>query len=97
MDFELTEEQQLALDSWRRFIERDIRPISDDYRDTLIPKEVAHELLQMGAQYGMCCAGLGEADGGLGLDILTSGLISEELARISPISPESASSARVSR
>jgi alkylation response protein AidB-like acyl-CoA dehydrogenase len=38
----------------------------------------------MGAEYGMCCAGVPEADGGLGLDILTSGLISEELARISP-------------
>jgi alkylation response protein AidB-like acyl-CoA dehydrogenase len=84
MDFELTEEQQLALDSWRGFLERDIRPLTDECLDRLIPKEAALRLLQMGAQYGMCCAGVPEADGGLGLDILTSGLISEELARVSP-------------
>ncbi len=84
MNFELTEEQQIAVDSWRGFLEREMRPITDQYLDNAIPKDVTHKLLKMGADYGMCCAGVGEADGGLGLDILTSGLISEELARVSP-------------
>ena len=84
MDFELTEEQQLAVDSWRGVLERDIRPIINQYLDGAIPKEVTHQLLRLGAQYGMCCAEVGEADGGLGLDMLTSGLISEELSRVSP-------------
>jgi alkylation response protein AidB-like acyl-CoA dehydrogenase len=84
MNFELTHEQVLALDSWRGFLEREIRPITDQYLDQQIPKEVTHKLLRMGSDYGMCCAEISEADGGLGLDILTSGLISEELSRISP-------------
>ncbi len=97
MDFDLTEEQRLAVDSWRRFLEREIRPIITEYLDTLIPKDVTHQLLRMGAEYGMCCAEVAEEDGGLGLDILTSGLISEELARVSPTWPGSASSPRGSR
>jgi alkylation response protein AidB-like acyl-CoA dehydrogenase len=84
MNFELTEEQQIAVDSWRGFLQREMRPITDAYLDAAIPKDVTHKLLKMGADYGMCRAGVPEADGGLGLDILTSGLISEELARVSP-------------
>ena len=84
MDFELTEEQQLAVASWRGFIEREIRPIITEYQDGSIPKDVTHRLLKMGADYGMCCAEIPEADGGLGLDFFTSGLITEALARVSP-------------
>lgn len=84
MDFELSEEQRLAVDSWRGFLEREIRPIVDRYLDAPIPKDVTHQLLRMGAAYGMCCAEIPEADGGLGLEFLTSGLISEELSRVSP-------------
>jgi alkylation response protein AidB-like acyl-CoA dehydrogenase len=84
MDFELAEEQRLAVDSWRGFLEREIRPIIEEYLDVSIPKDVTHKLLRMGSDYGMCCAEIPIADGGLGLDILTSGLISEELSRVSP-------------
>lgn len=84
MDFNLSEEQQIAVESWRGFLEREIRPIVEKYYDTDIPKDVTHKLLKMGVDYGMCCSEIPEADGGLGLDMLTSGLISEELSRISP-------------
>jgi len=84
MDFELTEEQRLALDSWRGVLEREVRPVITKYLDGAIPKDVTHDLLRLGAQYGMCCAEIPEEDGGLGLDFLTSGLITEELARVSP-------------
>ena len=84
MDFELAEEQRLAVDSWRGVLEQEIRPIVDEYLDRAIPKDVTHRLLRIGVEYGMCCAEVPEADGGLGLDFLTSGLISEELSRVSP-------------
>lgn len=84
MDFDLTKEQRLAVGSWRGVIEREIRPVVVKYLDAAIPKDVTHDLLRIGAQYGMCCAEIPEADGGLGLDFLTSGLITEELARVSP-------------
>jgi alkylation response protein AidB-like acyl-CoA dehydrogenase len=84
MDFELTEEQRLAVASWRGFLERDIRPIITKYLDGDIPKDVTHQLLTWGADFGMCCAEISEADGGLGLDYFMSGLITEEAARVSP-------------
>ncbi len=84
MDFELSEEQRLAVDGWRGVLEREFRPVITEYLDGSIPKDVTHRLLRIGAEYGMCCAEVPEADGGLGLDILTSGLISEELSRVSP-------------
>ena len=84
MDFELTEEQRLLVHSWRGFLERDVRPIVTQYLDMSIPKDVTHQLLRKGVDYGLCCSEIPEADGGLGLDMLISGLITEELARVSP-------------
>lgn len=84
MDFAPSEEQKLALDAWKRVIERDVAPITAQYRDEIIPKEAAHALLKIMAEYGVGCGWVGEADGGLGLDFLTSGLLYEELSRVSP-------------
>ncbi|HEX7075378.1 MAG TPA: acyl-CoA dehydrogenase family protein [Hyphomicrobiaceae bacterium] len=84
MDFDLSEEQRMALDAWRRFIDRDIRPITAEYRDTLIPAPVLKKLLGMTAEYGVGCGWVPEDGGGAGLDFLTSGLLYEELARVSP-------------
>jgi alkylation response protein AidB-like acyl-CoA dehydrogenase len=84
MDFALSDEQQLALDSWRRVIQRDVAPVTARYRDTIIAKEAAHALLKITGQYGVGCGWVGEDDGGLGLDFLTSGMLFEELSRVSP-------------
>lgn len=84
MDFDPSEEQALALDAWRRLLERDVRPKVEPYRDELIPKALAHELLAAIAPYGAGTGWIGEEDGGLGLDFVTSGLLYEELARVSP-------------
>jgi alkylation response protein AidB-like acyl-CoA dehydrogenase len=84
MDFEPTEEQRLALDGWERFVRRDIAPITERYRDETIPKEVAHELLRRSIPYGVGAGWVPEDAGGIGLDFLTSGLLYEALARVSP-------------
>lgn len=84
MDFDLSEEQRIALDGWRRFLERDVRPKIESLGEDLIPKPLAQELLGMTTQYGVGCGWVGEQDGGLGLDFVTSGLLYEELARVSP-------------
>jgi alkylation response protein AidB-like acyl-CoA dehydrogenase len=84
VDFALTEDQRIALDGWRRLIDRDIAPVTARYQDSIIPKEVAHELLRTTRDYGVGCGWVGEQDGGLGLDFLTSGLLYEELSRVSP-------------
>ena len=84
MDFDLTEEQSIALDGWRRFLERDVRPRLASHGDGLIPGQLARELLGLTGQYGVGCGWVAESEGGLGLDFLTSGLLYEELSRISP-------------
>lgn len=84
MNFDLTEEQALALDAWERLLERDIKPKVAPYRDTIIPKDVAQDLLALTGEYGVGSGWVPEEDGGLGLDFVTSGLLYEALARISP-------------
>jgi alkylation response protein AidB-like acyl-CoA dehydrogenase len=84
MDFALSDEQRLALDAWRRVIERDVAPVMAQYRDKVIDKQAAHALLKIAGQYGVGCGWVGEDDGGLGLDYLTSGMLFEELSRVSP-------------
>ena len=84
MDFALSEEQRIALDAWRRVIERDIAPVTARYKDEVIPKEAAHALLRIAGEYGVGRGWVAEDDGGLGLDFLTSGLLYEELSRVSP-------------
>lgn len=84
MDFALSEEQRIALDAWRRVIERDIAPVTARYKDEVIPKEAAHALLRIAGEYGVGRGWVGEDDGGLGVDFLTSGLLYEELSRVSP-------------
>jgi acyl-CoA dehydrogenase len=84
VDFALSEEQRIALDAWRRVIERDIAPVTARYKDEVIPKEAAHALLRIAGEYGVGRGWVGEDDGGLGVDFLTSGLLYEELSRVSP-------------
>jgi acyl-CoA dehydrogenase len=84
MDFELNEEQRLLLESWRRFVQQKIKPHTQRYLDELIPRELARELLQQSVPFGICGGGVPEQDGGMGLDILTSGLLIEALAQVSP-------------
>ena len=84
MDFRLTEDQQIAVDSFRRFAGDEIRPFNDRYVDECVPKEDLLPLLVRLAEFGVG-NGLGPAEhGGLELDPLTVGLLFEELARVSP-------------
>ncbi|WP_291295435.1 acyl-CoA dehydrogenase family protein [Elioraea sp.] len=83
MDFSLTEEQRVGVDGWSRFVQKHIKPITDQHRDALIPAPVLKRLLGMTAAYGVGCGWVPEDGGGLGLDFLTSGLLYEELSRVS--------------
>ncbi|MBI3993688.1 MAG: acyl-CoA/acyl-ACP dehydrogenase [Candidatus Lambdaproteobacteria bacterium] len=84
MDFDLSEEQRLAVDAARRFLEQDIRPYAEQYRDTVVPKPVMHELLRKIVPFGYIVGSIPERDGGMGLPVLTSGLLYEQLFRVFP-------------
>lgn len=84
MQFEPSEEQTMAVDGWRRAIERDIAPLVRDHRDTPFTREAAVAVLQAMVPYGVGSGWVPEEGGGMGLDFLTSGLLFEELSKVSP-------------
>jgi alkylation response protein AidB-like acyl-CoA dehydrogenase len=84
MDFALSDDQRVVLDEWRKAIARDIVPVTTQYSDQTIPKDVAHNLLKKTGAFGVGNGWVAEDGGGLGLDFLTSGLLYEELSRHSP-------------
>jgi alkylation response protein AidB-like acyl-CoA dehydrogenase len=84
MNFELSEEHRLALDSWAKFVEHEIYPIAQRFHGEVFPPEIAHQLLQLMAPYGVGNGWVPEDGGGMGYDYFTSGLLFEQLARFSP-------------
>jgi alkylation response protein AidB-like acyl-CoA dehydrogenase len=84
VDFEPTEDQRIALDGWRKIVARDLAPIANKYRDNAFPKGVAHALLKIMTSYGIGSGWVPANGGGMEVDFLTSGLLFEELSRVSP-------------
>ena len=83
MDFSLSEEQNILLDSLDKFCRNEIQPQVEEWdrqkvlRDPAVLKELFHKLQPFGA----LSAPVPEKYGGMGLDYLTTGLISEKLAQ----------------
>ena len=84
MNFEASDEQKLAVESFHRYLARDIAPIVAAQNGSVFPKPIAHRLLSALCDYGVGNGWVPESGGGLGLDYISSGLLYEELARISP-------------
>jgi len=82
--FEPSPEDRLAVDGLRRMIERELAPIATRHRDEVFPKQVAHELLGLLSRHGIGGGWVPEEGGGLGLGFVSSGLLYEELSRVSP-------------
>ncbi|WP_296129323.1 acyl-CoA dehydrogenase family protein [Pseudomonas sp. Ga0074129] len=77
MDFELTEEQRLLVDSARAFASKELAPHAADWdRNHHFPVEV----IKRAAEQGYLALYLKEEDGGLGLSRLSSSLIFEQLS-----------------
>ena len=84
MQFSPTEEQELAVDSFARFLQAEITPIVEEYRDGKIPKEAMLEALRLLLPFGMGNGLVAEELGGFGFDEITVGLLFEQLAMVSP-------------
>lgn len=83
MDFNPSEEQVMAVDAWRKAIRREVEPVTRQYLDRPIPAEALKGLLKITTQFGVGNGWVGEDDGGLGLDFVTSGLLYEALSEVS--------------
>ncbi len=84
MDFTLTEEQQMIVDTLGKYAENELKPIARQYRDQLIPKEKMLEVQQGLLDFGVGVGVVSEELGGMGLDAVTMGLLQFEVARASP-------------
>ena len=80
MDFSLTQEQQMIVDSFSKYAQEEVKPFAERYRDQLMPKEEALRMQQNLLQFGIGIGFAGEEFGGLGLDAKTMGLLQFELA-----------------
>jgi len=77
MDFELSEEQRLLVDSARQFASRELAPHAADWdRDHHFPVDV----IKRAAAQGYLALYIKEEDGGLGLSRLSASLIFEQLS-----------------
>lgn len=84
MKFELPSEDQLAaVDSFRKFLNGEIRPIAKEYRDRHIPKDRMREITQRIAEFGLPGATVPEELGGMGLSFVTEAMLFEELCAVS--------------
>ncbi|VXC17327.1 Acryloyl-CoA reductase (NADH) [Pseudomonas sp. 8BK] len=77
MDFELSDEQRLLVDSARQFASRELAPHASDWdRDHHFPVDV----IKRAAEQGYLALYIKEDDGGLGLSRLSASLIFEQLS-----------------
>ncbi|MDP2748599.1 isobutyryl-CoA dehydrogenase [Pseudomonas sp.] len=77
MDFELSDEQRLLIDSARQFASRELAPHAADWdRDHHFPVDV----IKRAAEQGYLALYIKEDDGGLGLSRLSASLIFEQLS-----------------
>ena len=84
MIFHHSEEQELLLQGFRKFLEKEVQPLAERFRDQLIPVEEMRRIQRAMSDFGV---GAGVVDvelGGLGVDAVTSGLLQFELSRVSP-------------
>ena len=84
MDFELTAEQKLVVDTVRGFVERELYPLEDAVeRSGQVPEAVGADIKRKVIELGFYAPNLPEAAGGGGLDHLTFTLLERELGRAS--------------
>jgi acyl-CoA dehydrogenase len=82
MDFGLTHEQEMVVETVRRFVEQELYPLEAEVeRDDALDPEVAREIRRKVRALGFYAPNIPEALGGGGLDHLTLTLLERELGR----------------
>jgi acyl-CoA dehydrogenase len=77
VDFALTEEQLLLQDTARKFAEAEIKPAAAEYDQS---GEFPREIIKHAWETGLASTAIPESHGGVGLSILDSCVVTEELA-----------------
>jgi alkylation response protein AidB-like acyl-CoA dehydrogenase len=74
-----TEEQQMAVDGLRRYLDAEVEPVLKKHGEDFIPREMMAGFTRELVQYGLVSAVVSEENGGMGLDWLTHLMLFEEL------------------
>jgi len=84
MDFALSHEQQMVVDTVRGFVERELYPLESGLEESgTLPREVSKEIQRKIIELGFYAPNIPEEFGGGGLDHLTFTLLERELGRTS--------------
>ena len=84
MNYQLTEEQTMLLDSLRAFLEEEIYPYEAEAdRKGEVPEELGKKIKAKAIEMGFFAANLPESVGGGGLDYTTMGIFERELGKAS--------------
>ena len=84
MDFSLSHEQQMVVDTVRGFVERELYPLESGLEESgTLPREVGKEIQRKIIELGFYAPNIPEEFGGGGLDHLTFTLLERELGRTS--------------
>ena len=84
MNYEITDEQTMLLDSLRAFLEEEIYPHEEEAdRAGEVPQEIGRRIKSKSIEMGFFAANLPESVGGGGLDYTTLGLMERELGKVS--------------
>ncbi|MDR5855358.1 acyl-CoA/acyl-ACP dehydrogenase [Caballeronia sp. LZ062] len=78
-----TEDQNLAVESFRKFLQTEVKPVAREYRDRFIPKEKMRELTQRIAEFGLPGCTVPVEHGGMGWSMTMQGMLFEELVACS--------------
>ena len=84
MNLDFSDDQKFLQSEARKFLEKEVQPLAERFRDQLIPVEEMRRIQRAMSDFGV---GAGVVDvelGGLGVDAVTSGLLQFELSRVSP-------------
>src|SRR5579875_381676 len=77
------EDQNLAVESFRKFLQTEVKPVAREYRDRFIPKEKMRELTQRIAEFGLPGCTVPVEHGGMGWSMTMQGMLFEELVACS--------------
>jgi acyl-CoA dehydrogenase len=84
MNFELTDEQQMIVDTVRAFVENELYPHEEEVERTgVVPKELGQEIAQKCKDIGFYASNISTDAGGGGLNQLEFSLLERELGRAS--------------
>lgn len=82
MQLTASPEQVMACESFREFVEARLRPLLTPHLGGPAPKSIVQQVFQQIAPFGVGAGWVSEAQGGVGIDFVTSGLLYEELSRL---------------